>query len=140
MKKLRNILLYPIVLLVCLATGLWAGPLFRAGYAHVFPEPEFTQGDFSAIYRETGKPVVMFSTSTCPYCRRARALLDDEHIAYQDFVIDQSSQARQRFALFGGSGVPVLLIGSRRIEGFREDTIRDSLAQISQSRPREVSP
>jgi len=128
MKEFRNFLLYSSVLLACLATGLWTGSMLRDAHARLFPAPAFAQGDFSAIYRETGKPVVMFSTSTCPYCRRARALLDEEHVAYQDFVIDQSPQARQRFASFGGSGVPVLLIGTRRIEGYREDVIRDSLA------------
>ena len=48
--------------------------------------------------------VLLFSAGRCAYCARTRALL----------------RAR---------GVPVLLIGSRRIDGFQPDAIRQALRQ-----------
>ena len=74
--------------------------------------------------------VVMVSTSTCPYCALARAYLDQAKVEYRDFVIDQSADAQQQFQALGGGKVPLLFIGNRRIVGYREDTIRDSLALI----------
>jgi glutaredoxin 3 len=34
------------------------------------------------------KPVVMFSTPTCPYCNRAKSLLQKLQIEYDDFNVD----------------------------------------------------
>ncbi|HEY0178115.1 MAG TPA: glutaredoxin [Dokdonella sp.] len=58
---------------------------------------------------------MLFSTSTCPYGRRVRALLADAHVAYRDFVVDASDDAEQRFRALDGSAVPLLFVGPRRI-------------------------
>jgi glutaredoxin len=102
----------------------------RSLYERMFPEPAYVNGDYAALYRQAAKPVVMFSTSTCPHCQHARDFLQQAHVDYQDFVIDQSPDAKQQFSALGGSGVPLLFIGDRRILGFREDTLRESLALI----------
>lgn len=128
MKILVNLALVA----ACLAAGLWAGPHLRAAYAHWFPPPEFVTGNYEALYRQTGKPVVMFSTSECPYCRKARELFKREGVDYQDLVIDQSPDANRQFEALGAGGVPQLFIGDRRITGFREKAIRDSLTLIRQ--------
>ena len=108
--------------------GLWLGPHARSAYEWIFPPPAFVNGNYSEIFREAGKPVVMFSTSTCPHCARAREYLRKDQIDYRDFVIDQSPDAKQRFTALGGDSVPLLFIGNRRITGFHEDTIHESLA------------
>jgi len=115
----------------CLALGVLAGPQIRATYDRLFPAPAFTTGDFSLLQRESDAPVVLFSTSTCPYCREVRDLFVRLNVRYRDFVIDDSAEARQRFDRLGGRAVPLLLIGDRRIVGFREATIRDALALIA---------
>ena len=118
------------LLILFLGGGLLAGPSVRSAYERLFPEPAFVTGDFAALYREAGTPIVMFSTSTCPFCRRARELLDHEQAQYRDFVVDQSPDAQRQFEALGGGGVPLLFIGNRRIVGFRADTIRESLSSI----------
>ncbi|MEO5627158.1 MAG: glutaredoxin family protein [Dokdonella sp.] len=123
-------LLYAIVPLVALAAGVVAAPHSRAQYERMFPEPAYVSGDFLALYREAGKPVVMFSTSTCPYCKRTREWLASANVDYRDYVVDQSDDARKRFEHVDGGPVPLLFIGDRRIVGFREDTLRESLALL----------
>jgi mycoredoxin len=127
MKTALRILMQLCVLGVFLGAGLWLGPGARTAYAQLFPRPAFTTGDFSAIYREAGTSVVIYTTSTCPYCKRARALLDRQGVAYRDYLIDESEEFDRQFIELGGRGVPLLLIGERRIVGYREDTIAESL-------------
>lgn len=115
----------------CLALGMLAGPQIRATYERLFPAPAFTTGDFGTLQRESDAPVVLFSTSTCPYCSQVRGLFGRLNVRYRDFVIDESEEARRRFDRLGGGAVPLLFIGDRRIVGFRETTIRDALALIA---------
>jgi glutaredoxin len=106
------------------------GPPLRQMFDQLFPEPIYVTGNYTALYKQTGKHVVMFSTSTCPYCERARTYLRQANVDYQDFVIDLAPSAKQQFKELGGSRVPVLFIADRRIIGFHEDTIRESLGLI----------
>jgi mycoredoxin len=127
---LKKALINLVAFALFLGAGLWLGPHLRSTFEHLFPEPAYVNGDYDALYRQAAKPVVMFSTSTCPHCQHAREFLREARVDYQDLVIDQSPDAKQQFTTLGGSGVPLLFIGSRRIVGFREDTIRESLALI----------
>jgi mycoredoxin len=111
-----------------LAAGLSLGPHVRA----MFPEPAYVTSNYGASYRQAAKPVVMFSTSTCPHCQHAREFFHSVHVDYQEYDIDQSPDAKHEFAVLGGNGVPLLFIGDRRIVGFRPDTIRESLALIGE--------
>lgn len=109
----------------CLAAGSWAGNelLWRP------LDPDIAPAAIASLRDATGAHVMMFSTTTCVYCQRARELLDREGVPYTDFVIDQSPQAGMRFRDLGGGGVPLLLIGDRAIRGFSEIEIMNALAE-----------
>jgi glutaredoxin len=124
-----------VLLCACFLVGVYGGPAARAAYAHVFPEPAFRTGDFSSLYRDAGSPVVLFSTSTCPYCKQTRELLQQRRVAYVDFVVDQSESAARRFKSVGGKGVPLIYVGDRSISGFREDAIVEALARLPPAHP-----
>jgi glutaredoxin 3 len=67
------------------------------------------------------EPVVMYATSWCPYCARARALLHSKGVAFQE--IDIEAQPEQREAMIrrsGRSSVPQIFIGERHIGGSDE--------------------
>ncbi len=134
MRTLIRPILTLALLCGCLIAGFAIGPGIRGFYERLFPQPAFVRGDYSALYRSAGKPIVVFTTSTCPYCRRARELLVAAHADFRDFVIDLSDADEQRFIALGGESVPTLYIGDRRIVGLREDTIRESLALLQQTK------
>jgi glutaredoxin len=117
-----------IIVVCALGAGVWAAPAARALYDRAFPEPDFVTGDFRALYGEAGNTVVLFSTSTCPYCRQTREWLARQHVDYRDYLVDQSDDAKQRFEHLDGGPVPLLFIGDRRITGFREGVLDESLA------------
>jgi len=123
-----------ILVAACFFGGLYGGPLARGAYARLFPEPQFTTGDFSQIHAEAGSPVVLFSTSTCPYCKQTREMFAKAGVPYVDYVIDTSDLAKQKFQQLSGVGVPLIYIGDRRIRGFREPAIKDALANLGAPR------
>lgn len=62
--------------------------------------------------------VVMYSTSWCPHCKRARAYFAQNGIAYQDVDVEKSEAGKRDFAALGGGGVPLILVGGKAMRGF----------------------
>lgn len=67
--------------------------------------------------------VVMYSTSWCPYCEKARAMFRARGIEYTEYDIEQSSQARAAHRELGGRGVPLILVGFEALRGFNEQRV-----------------
>ena len=126
MKRLVALLLIP----ACFAVGLYAGPRVSALYHDMFPPPEYAVGDHRELYEKSGNPIVMYSTSTCPYCAKSRELFASKGVKFTEYQIDKSKAANAEFIAKGGLGVPLLYIGERRIDGFREAAIREALVQV----------
>jgi glutaredoxin len=68
--------------------------------------------------KSSGKSVVMYSTSWCGYCKKARKHFEQNKIPYQEYDIEKSKQAARDYKKLKGRGVPVILIGDRRMNGF----------------------
>lgn len=66
------------------------------------------------------RKVVMYATDWCPYCARARAHFRKHGIDYVEFDIEKSASARAQHQRLGGRGVPLILVGERRMNGFSE--------------------
>jgi glutaredoxin len=137
MKPASRTLLTATALLGCLAIGLWSGPKLRDLYYSMFPASAYETGDFSEVRRMTSKPVILFSTSTCPYCGLARDFLDSRGIPYLDLVIDLDEDAARNYELIEGQGVPTFIIGDRKILGFNTPVLVEALrrAGVGQTPP-----
>jgi glutaredoxin len=61
--------------------------------------------------------VLMYSASWCGYCKRAKAYLAKNRIAYSSIDID-TADGRSSFQEVGQGSVPLLFWGKRRIRGF----------------------
>ncbi len=73
-----------------------------------------------AAPKKKSKRVTMYSTSWCRYCKKARAFFEANKIAYDDYDIEKSITAKRKFDALGGTGVPVILMGDKRMNGFNE--------------------
>jgi glutaredoxin 3 len=63
----------------------------------------------------------MYTTQFCPYCVRARNLLDRKGIAYQDIAVDHDPQLRREMMTRSGRNtVPQIWIGEQHIGGCDE--------------------
>jgi glutaredoxin 3 len=63
----------------------------------------------------------VYSTRWCGYCVRAKTLLEDRGIEYEEISLDNDPAFRQKlFDLTGGCTVPQILIDGRPIGGYTE--------------------
>lgn len=63
-------------------------------------------------------PVIMYATSWCGYCRKARTYFKQNNIAYIEYDIEKDKAAFQRYKKLGGRGVPVITVADKTIFGF----------------------
>ena len=64
--------------------------------------------------------VEIYSTHTCPYCDRAKALLQAKGVEYTEYFIDEDPSRRDEMLnrCEGRRTVPQILIGNQAIGGF----------------------
>jgi len=62
--------------------------------------------------------VVMYSAAWCGVCKRARAYFRAHGIPYVEYDVETSARGRADFRRLGGRGVPVILVGEARMNGF----------------------
>lgn len=71
--------------------------------------------------------VTMYSTRFCPYCMRARFLLDSKNVTYTDIAVDARPELRREMREKSGRHtVPQIWIGDRHVGGY------DDLARLEQ--------
>src|SRR5918995_2707394 len=74
--------------------------------------------------------VLLFSTSTCSWCRRAKRYLKERGVPFKEINIERDADAaRDIVRKTGQTGVPVIKIGSRWIVGFDKEQIDRELAR-----------
>jgi len=64
--------------------------------------------------------VEIYTWKTCPFCLRAKRLLDQKNIDYIEYGIDGDERAREQMVARGSDGkrsVPQIFIGDRHIGG-----------------------
>lgn len=72
--------------------------------------------------------VVLFSTSGCPWCRRAKRYFKENRIPFREVNVEKDAEAaRDIVRRTGQTGVPVIKIGQRWIVGFDRPTIEREL-------------
>ncbi|MDO5027909.1 MAG: glutaredoxin family protein [Bacillota bacterium] len=72
------------------------------------------------------KNVIVYSSSTCPYCTLAKDYLNEKGVEFEERNISTSREAREELMAKGHTGVPVVIIDNEEIVGFDKARI-DSL-------------
>jgi len=74
------------------------------------------------------KKVTVYSTSTCPYCIRAKQFLKEHKIEFEDIDVSVNQErAQEMIKKSGQMGVPVLDIDGEIIVGFDKAKIEAKL-------------
>lgn len=63
-------------------------------------------------------PVKMLATSWCGYCRQARAYLNGKGILFEELDVEKSAQGKHEYRALKGRGVPIILVGNQRMNGY----------------------
>jgi glutaredoxin len=64
------------------------------------------------------RQVVIYTADWCGVCRRAKRYFKHNHIPYKEYDVEKSPKGRRDYQRLKGSGVPIILIGEQRMNGF----------------------
>ncbi len=83
--------------------------------------------EVSATSGEAAKQVTILTTTWCGVCKRAKAWLAAKGVAYTELDVEKSDTGRTEYRRLGGAGVPVILVGKERMNGFSPERLEQML-------------
>lgn len=98
----------------------------------IVPVPEPWGAPLDAPDTLRGMPnVVMYTSQVCPYCTRAKALLNRKGVPFEEIMIGLDPESRQSLVdLTGRRTVPQILVDGRPIGGFDEIAALDRAGEL----------
>ncbi len=69
------------------------------------------------------KQVIMYTTSHCPACKAAKQYMAQKGIRYQEIDVEASREANEAFQKTGARGVPLIMVGDKKMEGFNSQEL-----------------
>jgi glutaredoxin-like YruB-family protein len=67
--------------------------------------------------------VEMYVTDWCGYCKKAQSYLKSRGIPFVAYDIEKDPAAKRRHKELGGHGVPLIIIGSNKMNGFSPENL-----------------
>ncbi|HEX5792875.1 MAG TPA: glutaredoxin 3 [Rheinheimera sp.] len=76
--------------------------------------------------------VTIYTKAYCPYCVRAKSVLDNKGVSYQEIRIDEQPELRPEMIerAAGRSTVPQIFVGARHIGGCDDMLALDASGQL----------
>ncbi len=86
---------------------------------NTYTNPETTDvgKDFGVV-----NEVTMYGASWCAVCKTARKYFRAKGITFVEYDIEKSRKGKRDFKILGGKGVPIILVGGKRLNGFSEES------------------
>lgn len=135
MKGLLSLLLF------CLCAVAWSSGIYRwvddQGNVHFSDSPSETHASESLKLKintfesvtydslsvelppsEKRHRVVMYSASWCGVCTKARRYFEANNIGFTEYDVETSQTGKAGFEKLNGKGVPIILVGDKRMNGF----------------------
>ena len=76
------------------------------------------------------REVKILTTTWCGVCKKAKAYLTGKGIYFNEYDVETSDVGRQEFKLLAGKGVPIILVGKQRMDGFSESKLDAMLKNV----------
>ncbi|MGB5728986.1 MAG: glutaredoxin family protein, partial [Thiogranum sp.] len=78
-------------------------------------------------HKSAREKVVIYTTSRCGYCKKAKAWFRSRGVAFTEYDVENSNKGQRDYKKLGGSGVPIILVGEQRLNGFSEGRLGAAL-------------
>ena len=62
--------------------------------------------------------VTLYTTEWCGVCKRAKAFMQQNGVPFREWDVEKTEYGATKFRQLGGSGVPLITVGSERMMGF----------------------
>jgi glutaredoxin len=85
-----------------------------------YSAPQVDRAPTTAV--QPSAPLVMYATSWCPYCAKARAYFARNGIRYVEHDVEKDKAAHAEFKRLGGRGVPLIVHAGSVMRGFSEES------------------
>jgi glutaredoxin-like YruB-family protein len=77
------------------------------------------------------KPVAIYTTETCSYCKLAKEFFQKNNVQYQEFNVGTDLEKRQEMIEKSGQmGVPVITIDGEVVVGFNKPRLQELLGVV----------
>lgn len=74
------------------------------------------------------KPVSIYTTVTCGYCKMAKEFFQKNNVEFQEFDVGKDLDKRKEMIEKSGQmGVPVIMVGDNMIVGFNKPKLEELL-------------
>lgn len=73
--------------------------------------------------------VVVLSTAWCGVCRQARTWLTQKGVAFTEYDVERTDTGKAEYRRLNGRGVPIILVGDMRMDGFSAARLEAMLAK-----------
>lgn len=93
-----------------------------------YTSPEIVPFEASVTPSTRREKVVLYSTTWCGYCKKARRYFATKGIPFVEYDTETSKKGREDYQALKGTGVPIILVGERRMNGFSPSSF-DALYQ-----------
>jgi mycoredoxin len=124
LNKLKILLSYALIM----AAGLMIG--YAAINLPKWLKAPYIEGDYAQYFPNSETKIIVYGTQSCPFCIKTRELFSSKKIQFADFDIEKLDKAKQEFRKLGGEGVPLIIIGNRRIDGFNQTQIEAAITAL----------
>lgn len=77
----------------------------------------------------TAPRITVYTTTRCAHCHRLMAFLRKLKVRYSEQNIERNRRAFTEFQRQGGKGVPLVLIGQQKLNGYNPDKLKQALTK-----------
>lgn len=76
------------------------------------------------------REVRMLSATWCGVCKQAKAYFAGKGVYVSEYDVETSEIGRQEYQRLGGKGVPIILVGKQRMDGFSAAKLDEMLKNV----------
>lgn len=64
------------------------------------------------------RQVTIYTTDWCGICTKAKRYFKQQRVPFREYDVEKSAKGRRDYRQLNGSGVPIILVGKQRMNGF----------------------
>lgn len=123
---------YPLLVIGDVQTKGFSKPKYTEAYARAFGLSAIAkrhQRVYQHHFDGSQPKVVMYGTSWCGYCAKARKEFANNNIEFTEWDVEKNERANARFKQLDGTGYPLIFVGFERMHEYNKSKVKKALAR-----------